>query len=593
MLKINGFDLSNHMLIKEVQVRDHVETVVKNSNIWSLKKLAGSILITGALLDIARIEDLKDILKDGIMQIDDKYYRVSLSLGVSKNLDPKNFTIVFNFFREPGVGVYPMAPNNVSVVVNGKLATVRFKKGLGAAKTRVDFEGRVFETASEYVVLESAYANVLYTAKLSSISNTGVVGEECSIVKFTTEESKIVPSLPQDVKVVEVVGKYITLEFTKGLNAHATQAIIDGEIYETYDSKITVVGKEYSTVYSITLRSRSVDGNYSNETQAVSAVTGANVIPEVPTINDVRVEENVVIVEFTKGENAKVTEIRIGDNIDYVEGNIIRKELAKFNTVYKLKARSISATDGFSEYTSEVEFTTGSKITIPTAPYNVKVSEIVGKVATVSFVKGDDAELTEVLVGGNITSTTGEKVEITVPEFNSQYIVKARSKSVSSHVSDWSEEVSFTSGIEGVKPAMPSNISTNVAGRMLTVSFVKGENAELTEVIVDDEVYSTNETSISIPLKSFSKYYSVKLRSIGLGKVVGDFTDDISIKSDSKILYKNIRLEADSIYCPVANENITNSYIHNLKVSLNDKELIKEKANRYSINGSMVDGKLN
>lgn len=586
------------------EIQDHIKTLVKNNalNHWSFKETLGTIAfnlsIAAATKEerIAKLNKVKSMLADeSVIQIKgptiNEYHKGILLLGnIDETLETDSFNIIYGFKKDDGgIGLYPLAPSFIKTMLNGKNLTITFKKGANSVSTKFVVNGTEYSTLEETITIPLAEYETKYSVEIYSVSADAIVGD-VTVKTLTTPKEIIIPTIPTNVSIVAVIGKYVTLSFLKGTNAYKTEITLGDVVTETFEKEVTILMGAFNKTYDLKLRSVSSNGGYSDYTPVIQVTTLEPIVPSIPTITDVQINEDVVTFIFTKGKDAISTEFIVDGVLYTTQESSLVVDIGAYNKTFTYKARSLSYTETYSEYTTEGSATTHI---VPSLPKDITVS-MNGKVATFSFVKATDAVSTEFIVDEISRVTNDSTLIVEIDAYSKTFAYKARSLSSTGDYSAYTTEANATTGIEPIIPTVPTNITVSIAGTVATFSLTKGTNAISTELVVDGTAHSTSGTSLIVDIGTYSKTFAYKARSLSSTGNYSAYTTEANATTQARIL-ENVLLAKPAIknnsnYMNLVDVYSPKDYVNGAEIEIN--ELVAMNANRYSVGASVINGTL-
>ena len=596
-IQISGVELLS------VDIEQPFKRLVRNNalNHWSFKEELGRILLhlcISATSDDeknAAIKKLRGML-DGstLIQVKengkDTYYKAELLFGtIDENINTDSINVIYSFKKNDcGEGIYPLAPSNVRLRPDpqNKNVTILFKKGANATGTKVVCDGNEEVTDAESITVALNEYGKKYAIDLISLSETGLQGA-AKTVYVSIAKPKIVPLIPENVVIESIVGKSITLSFTKGANAEITQVVLNDSVYETFDNHITILAPDYDTEYEVKLRSVSSDGAYSEYTDAITVTTGSVIIPSMPVINSVSINGKVVTILFSKAENAVYTEFLVDGKSYSTQDTCLTVEIDSYHKEFTYKARSISATENYSDYTEET--TAKTKGISLSAPSNLSVA-VIGTVAVFSFVKALNSLKTELVVDGTSYEIDGEDQEVIFTECNKEFTYKARSIADKDTIYDDSDYTEIFTGTTGdfvsIIPSKPTELSVSVLGKKATFTFVKGENAVATELVIDGTTHLIEETSYTHSFAESNKEFKYKARSVSSTGNYSHYTEELVGTTQEPV----IPSEPSNILCSISGKVVTINFSKGENAVTTVFEITKDDVvTKYSTESSSLE----
>lgn len=83
-------------------------------------------------------------------------------------------------------------------------------------------------------------------------------------------------------------------------------------------------------------------------------------------------------------------------------------------------------------------------------------------------------------------------------------------------------------------PTVPTNITIDIVGTVVTFNFIKGTNAISTEFIVNGTTYTTDISTLSVDILSYDTEFTYKARSVSSTNTYSDYTILYSNTTGSK-----------------------------------------------------------
>ena len=267
------------------------------------------------------------------------------------------------------------------------------------------------------------------------------------------DDNGIILNPPTDVEVI-VDHLDITVNFTPDPNALFTEIEIPWE-----NKTILINNNTFSfhverpkTLFWVIMRSINGTNVSGWETHQFFSGPWPVIIPGPPTNIIITVNGKEIIVDFTPGNNAFITQLLETwngyDTFLSTTGNSLTIHVSEFNKPYTFGLRSQSSTGGITEW-DYYHFTSGINVIppIPLNPPTAIIAYAVGLNAIISFIKDPGAVSTTLYrYWDNTTmSTTQNYFSFSVPNYNTVYDFKLQSVN-GANVSVWTPDSNFTTG---------------------------------------------------------------------------------------------------------------------------------------------------
>jgi hypothetical protein len=223
----------------------------------------------------------------------------------------------------------------------------------------------------------------------------------------------------------------------------------------------------------------------------------------------------------------------------------------------------------------------GSSNTSVKAPTGVNI-HVKGKRVTISFTKGKNSKRT--ILGdyrkNEVDSTSTNSLVVNFPELDKKYSFYLKGVASDGSSSSWSRKYSVTTGDDSGSSSTggstssstvyrPTNISTKVNGKHVTINFTKGRNSDITELADYNKnvLMETSSTSFSVPFPQYNKTYAFYLRGKSSNGSEGEWTRKYTVTTEggsASSSYPNEYLNSYKIKVKTQSEDANNGKIFSL-----------------------------